>query len=30
MKFRLVPKSVMLDYLKWRNSPYIALFHEIR
>jgi len=30
MSFRLVPKSVTLDDLEWRNGPYFALFHRIR
>ena len=30
MSFRLVPKSVTLNDLKQRNSPYVALFHRIR
>jgi len=30
MRFRLVPKSVTLNDLEWRNGPYIALFHRIR
>jgi len=29
MSFRLVPKSVTLNDLKRRNSPYFALFHRI-
>jgi len=28
--FRLVPTSVTLNDLEWRNSPYVALFHRIR
>jgi len=28
MSFRLVPKSVTLNDLEWRNGRYIALFHE--
>jgi len=30
MSFRLVPKSVTLNDLERRNSPYFALFHRIR
>ena len=30
MNFRLVPKSVTLNDLGWRNGPYFALFHRIR
>ena len=30
MRFRLVPKSVTLSDLEWRNCPYFALFHRIR
>ena len=30
MGFRLVPKSVTLDDLEWRNGPYFALFRRIR
>jgi len=30
MGFRLVPKSVTLNDLAQRNSPYFALFHRIR
>ena len=30
MSFRLVPKSVTLNDLEWRNGRYVALFHEIR
>jgi len=30
MSFRLVPKSVTLNDLEWRNGPYFALFHQIR
>jgi len=30
MGFRLVPKSVTLTDLERRNSPYFALFHQIR
>jgi len=30
MGFRLVPKSVTLNDLEQRNSPYFALFHRIR
>jgi len=30
MRFRLVPKSVTLNDLEWRNNPYFALFHLIR
>jgi len=30
MSFRLVPKSVTLNDLKWHNGPYFALFHRIR
>jgi len=26
----LVPKSVTLNDLEWRNDPYFALFHRIR
>jgi len=29
MTFRLVPKSVTLNYLERRNSSYFALFHWI-
>jgi len=29
MDFRLVPKSVTLNELEWRNGPYFALFHRI-
>jgi len=29
MSFRLVPKSVTLSDLGWRNDRYIALFHWI-
>jgi len=29
MGFRLVPKSVTLNYLERRNGPYFALFHRI-
>jgi len=29
MSFRLVPKSLTLNDLEWRNSPYFALFHRI-
>jgi len=29
MSFRLVPKSVTLNDLEWRNGRYIALFHWI-
>ena len=29
MSFRLVPKSVTLNDLEWRNGPYFALFHRI-
>ena len=29
MSFRLVPKSVTLNDLERRNSPYFALFHLI-
>jgi len=28
MKFRLIPKSVTLNELERRNSPYFALFTE--
>jgi len=30
MNFRVVSKSVTLNELDRRNSPYIALFHRIR
>jgi len=30
MSFRLVPKSVTLDDLEWRNGRYFALFQRIR
>jgi len=30
MSFRLLPKSVTLNDLEWRNGPYFALFHQIR
>ena len=30
MSFRLVPKSVTLNDLEWRNGPYFSLFHRIR
>jgi len=30
MSFRLVPKSVTLNDLEWRNGRYFALFHRIR
>jgi len=30
MSFRLVPKSVTLNDLEWRNGPYFALFHRTR
>ena len=30
MSFRLVPKSVTLNDLERRNSPYFSLFHRIR
>jgi len=29
MSFQLVPKSVTLNDLEWRNSPYFALFYRI-
>jgi len=29
MSFRLVPKSVTLNELEWRNGPYSALFHRM-
>jgi len=29
MSFRLLPKSVTLNDLEWRNGPYFALFHRI-
>ena len=29
MSFRLVSKSVTLNYLERRNGPYFALFHRI-
>jgi len=29
MSFRLVPKSVTLNDLEWRNCPYFALFQRI-
>jgi len=28
--FRLVPTSVFLNDLEWRNISYFALFHRIR
>ena len=28
--FRIVPKSVTLNDLEWRNGSYFALFHRIR
>jgi len=30
MSFRLVPKSVTLNDLQWRNGRYVALFHQTR
>jgi len=30
MSFRLVPKSMTLDDLEWRNGRYFALFQRIR
>jgi len=30
MSFPLVPKSVTLNDLEQRNSPYFSLFHRIR
>jgi len=30
MSFRMVPKSVTLNDLEWRNGPYFSLFHRIR
>jgi len=30
MSFRMVPKSVTLNDLEWRNDPYFSLFHRIR
>jgi len=30
MRFRLVPKSVTLNYPERSNGPYFALFHRIR
>jgi len=30
MSFRLVPTSVALNDLEWRNGPYFVLFHRIR
>jgi len=30
MSFRLVPKSVTLNDLEWRNGSYSALFQRIR
>jgi len=30
MSFRLVPKSVTLNYLEWHNGRYFALFHRTR
>jgi len=30
MIFRMLPKSVTLNYLERRNGPYSALFHRIR
>ena len=29
MSFQLVPKSVTLNDLEWRNGPYFSLFHRI-
>jgi len=29
MNFRLVPKSVTLNELEWRNGPYFTSFHRI-
>jgi len=29
MSFRLVPKSVTLNDLEWRNGRYFALFQQI-
>jgi len=29
MSFRLVPKSMTLDDLEWRNGSYFALLHRI-
>jgi len=29
MSFRMVPKSVTLNYLEQRNVPYFSLFHRI-
>jgi len=29
MSFRLAPKLVTLNYLRWRNGPYFALFLRI-
>jgi len=30
MSFQLVPKSVTLNDLEWRNNLYFVLFHRIR
>jgi len=30
MGFRLVPTSVTLNDLEWRNGRYFALFHRIQ
>jgi len=30
MSFRVLPKSVTLNYLERRNVPYVSLFHQIR
>jgi len=30
MSFRLVPKSVTLNVIEWRNGSYFALFQQIR
>jgi len=30
VSFRLVPKSVTLNDLEWRNGCYIVVFHRIR
>jgi len=29
MSFRLVPKSVTLNDVEWRNGPYFVLFYQI-
>jgi len=30
MGFRLIPTSMTLNDIEWRNSPYFAFFHRIR